>query len=400
MMNPGDWERNALGYTTVEMLLDDVSKQMEQSNLTRYFRSSGSQKAGGSMRIAKPNSTSNSPRGSTGLGRRRTVMTDGAYRRRLAMIDQNVMAAGGFVSSDGLQTSTPTARPVSWHPASHMAQQQYESTYHVEVPNITNPYQMFDLPPTPAVYSGYTSPSSTFSPLSAPFNGYEQPQYPFLEPPTSSHTGQNYPGQEQSAQNYLVSSNENVDSSTYSHLDWNNFAVNGFDRPTTSPPTPENFLPIQHPDPSFPTEESIPYHPLSDDEPEGEELIGMGLYDSPEVAKTPSSDPHLDNYRSTMISQLWGSPHRLPEPTGKGLKLEETWSPPASDDGDDEDDDERDGEGEDDDEPEEMVKHSTTQTTQTIAVSISKPDALAAQKFQSFTGNDVPTQPYDRNRWL
>jgi hypothetical protein len=47
-----------------------------------------------------------------------------------------------------------------------------------------------------------------------------------------------------------------------------------------------------------------------------------------------------------------------------------------------------------------MVKHSTTQTTQTIAVPISKPDALAAQKFQSFTGNDVPTQPYHRNRWL
>jgi hypothetical protein len=273
-----------------------------------------------------------------------------------------------------------------------MAQPQYQPTYHVGAPNVTNPYQMFDAPPTPAVYSGYTSPSSTFSPLSAPFNGYEQPQYSFLEPPTSSHTDQNYPVQhlqdsERSPQNLAVYSNANVDSSTYSQFDWNNFAVNGFERPTSSPPTPENFLPIQHPDPSFPTEESIPYHPLSDDEPEGEELIGMGLYDSPEVAKTPSSDPHLDNYRSLMISQFLGSGYRRPEPVGKGLKLEETWEPPASDDEEDEDDDE----------PEEMVKHSTTQS---IAVSISKPDALAEQKFQSFTGHHAPAQPYDGNRWL
>jgi hypothetical protein len=95
-MNSGNWEGHTLGYTTVEMLLDDVSKQMASSNLSRYSRGSAGQKTGGSMRIVKPNSASNSPRGSAGLGRRRTVMTDGAYRRRLAMIDQNV-ASGGMI---------------------------------------------------------------------------------------------------------------------------------------------------------------------------------------------------------------------------------------------------------------------------------------------------------------
>lgn len=123
----------------------------------------------------------------------------------------------------------------------------------------------------------------------------------------------------------------------YSHFDWSNFATNGFEDSSTTPPTPENFLPIQHPEPTFPAEDAIPYHPL-DDSDEGEELIGMGLYDAPEI-KSPPSDPYLDNYRASMLSQHLGTPYRRPEPAGKGLKLEEGWKPPGSEDGEDSDDD-------------------------------------------------------------
>ena len=164
----------------------------------------------------------------------------------------------------------------------------------------------------------------------------------------------------------------------YSHFDWNSFAVNGFDNSSTAPPTPENFLPIQHPEPTFPAEESIPYHPLSDSD-DGEELIGMGLYDTPEPAKTLSSDPQLDNYRSLMMSHLLGVGRRV-EPTGKGLKLEETWNPPPSDD-EEEDDDEQDGEGESDEE------YSAEQST-SIPTSTNEP------------ANAVQTQSYDRSGWL
>merc|ERR1712093_202691 len=134
---------------------------------------------GGSMRIAKPSSASNSPRGSVGLGRRRTVMSDGAYRRRLAMLEQqNATSHGGLMSNDGLQIPSRSTRPVSWHPASHLTpQQQYQSTYSVPQHD-ANQFQMFDVPANQAVYSGYASSSSTFSPLSMPFNGYEQPQIP------------------------------------------------------------------------------------------------------------------------------------------------------------------------------------------------------------------------------
>lgn len=120
----------------------------------------------------------------------------------------------------------------------------------------------------------------------------------------------------------------------YSHIDWSNFDTNGFDA-TTAPPTPEDFIPIQHPDPTFSSDEAIPYHPLDDSDSAGEELIGMGLYDTPE--KPLSSDPHLDSYRAFMVTQILGPTFRKQEPTGKGLKLEETWNPPASDDGEEDD---------------------------------------------------------------
>ncbi|KAG4428125.1 hypothetical protein IFR05_016391 [Cadophora sp. M221] len=385
MLNAGTWEGNPVGYTTVEMLLDDVSKQMASSNLTRYSRASNGQKAGGSMRIVKPSSASNSPRGSVGLGRRRTVMSDGAYRRRLAMLEQqNAMASGGFVSNDGLQVPSRSTRPVSWHPASHLVpQQQHQSTYQIPQHDASQ-FQMFDLPANHTVYSGYASPSSTFSPLSMPFNGYEQPQYVYQDQ-TPIHSNSAYPThqqqhqqfQEQPSHNFVPQSSGNTDPTMYSHFDWNNFTTNGFENCSTAPPTPDNFLPIQHPEPSFPAEDSIPYHPLSEPDSDGEELIGMGLYDTPEVTKTPSSNPELDNYRALMMSGFLGTGYGKVESTGKGLKLEETWNPPPSDDEDDEDDDEQDGEGEDDDEP--------PAKEQPVVVAVPQQHAIQTQ--MDFTGH-------------
>jgi hypothetical protein len=52
-----------------------------------------------------------------------------------------------------------------------------------------------------------------------------------------------------------------------------------------------------------------------------------------------------------MMSQLLGTPYRkqeAPSATGKGLKLEETWNPPPSDDGEDDEDDDEDGDNEED----------------------------------------------------
>ena len=95
-----------------------------------------------------------------------------------------------------------------------------------------------------------------------------------------------------------------------------------------APPTPDDIQPVQQPQPLVPAEDSIPYQPLEEpEEEEGEILIGMGLYDAPDKTDT---DPELDNYR-TSASHLLGTTYRR----GQGLKLEEAWEPPASDDEDD-----------------------------------------------------------------
>lgn len=109
----------------------------------------------------------------------------------------------------------------------------------------------------------------------------------------------------------------------------------------------------------------------------------MGLYDTPEPTKTLSSDPQLDNYRTLMMSHLLGAGRRV-EPTGKGLKLEETWNPPPSDD-EEEDDDEQDGEGESDDE------ETTEQTTSIVITTKESTNTVQAS---------VVTQNVDRSGWL
>jgi hypothetical protein len=350
-MNTSTWNPEAMGYSTVETLLDEVSRNMAASNLSRYSRGLGGhahghgQRMSGSSRVVKSGSTNNSPRNSVGLGRR---MTDGAHRKRLTMMDQNTLDSSTFTSNDGIHRPMQ-ARPVSWHPTSYYPQQphqpfQMDATYH-----------SFDLPPTPIVYSSYASPVSGYAPLSVPYGGYEQP---IQSRPHTYHPTQHEWNPDIRIAHPLYPDNTlettNIDSAMYTHFDWNNFATNGFDDPT-APPTPDNLLPIQHSEPSFPPEEAIPYQTLDDSDDTGEELIGMGLYDNtPDAGKTFHPDPHLDNYPSLMMPQLLGTPFRRQEPVGKGLKLEETWDPPTSDNEEDEDEDEDnsedDGEGEDDDE--------------------------------------------------
>lgn len=353
-----------LGYQTVETLLDDVSRQMASSNATKYSRgASGQRGSGGSMRIVKPSSTNNSPRGSIGLGRRRTVMTD---RRRIAMADPN-MSTTGFISNDGLQIPTRSNRPVSWHPTSQMVPQlPFYEAYTVPTMQTQQDLHLFDLPPTPAVYSGYGSPDSTFSPLSMPYTGYEQ-NYPYADSAVPFQSNQGYASNHLAAQSimpYSSTQSNNAESGMHTHFDWNNIATNGFES-STAPPTPEFFLPIQDPENTLPADDAIPYHSLSDSEPEGEILQGLGLYDTPEIVKPYPSAPHFDNYRALVMSQFLGSAYSgrksEHEPTGKGLKLEETWNPPPSDDEDDEGGD-QDGEGEDDDEP--IVHDSKDDSTQ------------------------------------
>lgn len=359
-------------YGRVEILLDDVAKQMASSNLSRYSRGSSGFKTGGSLRA-------NSPRSSIGVGRRKTVIADAGYRQRLGLHERNPSLSGqGSNVQNSHRKQNRAQRPVSWHPSSaHLTPQPTAYPSYTFAGNeAVEEFPVFDMAPAPPVYSGYTSPASAFSPQCLPYSQPEQPfHYPeaVSMPSNPAYDMYQTSGLFDQTTTLLPPSTNDMDPTMYSHMDWN-FPTNTFET-STAPPTPQNLLPVQHPEPAFPPEESIPYQPLEDEDDSGEELIGMGLYDTPDAGKA-LPDPQLDNYRAMMMSQLLGPAYQRPEPKGKGLKLEETWSPPP-DNGDDDDDDadaeggdedaDQDGEAEDDDEEPQQASVTEKMNTQTSA---------------------------------
>ncbi|KAI9743170.1 MAG: hypothetical protein M1818_003465 [Claussenomyces sp. TS43310] len=390
------YQTDAVVYETVESLLEDVTAQMAPPNHTsRPSRGSGP-RTGGSIRVVKPNSINSSPRASMTLNRRRTIMGDGPCKRR-PFIGGPTLSAGDTYAGRPLPTQS---RPVSWHPSSYVPQHVPALLDYSEPRvEVNNGFGAYGLPPTPAVHSDYASPASTFSPLSQPFIDYDQP-YPYTDessffPPHAQYQPSTL-SQQTDSHDYSQSM---VGPSMYTQVDWNSFVLNGFNC-DTSPPTPDNLLPVQHPDRSFQTEDTIPYHSLEDPESSGEELVGMGLYDTPE--KVPPPDPILDNYCALMMQQLRGMDYKRSEPTGKGLKLEEAWVPTASDDGED------DGEAEEDDDVEGSSAADDTIDTFPCVTAVSN-DSVACSDhhitgaenvFPSVAQGHVYGLDYCQNGWL
>lgn len=325
-------------YSTVDSLLDDVSQQMVQmSNLSRRSsRASIGQRPASSMphpmRITKPSSANNSPQRPLAAARRRSVMNDGLNYRR--PIQQSEVSNG---CNEGFQNTARSSRPLSWHPSSQLASQT--NTYGT-LPYLATTVDTGCLPYSPSVYSGYNSPALSLSPYS---DGYSNPyqsanmsagfyQTSFENPTPSCVPTPTYPtsfAQPQYPNQMCVSRGDSFDSSIYSHFDWNNYSHNNFNTATT-PPTPEALLPIQTLHHAVPVQQGpLSCHPFEEVEDDGEVLVALGLYDAPE--KSPVSDGYLNNFQRTVASHLFESVPRK-ESMGKGLKLEETWNPPANGD--------------------------------------------------------------------
>ncbi|KAI0120098.1 hypothetical protein GGR51DRAFT_10405 [Nemania sp. FL0031] len=327
-------------YTT-HPILDDFSAQRTAltDSSRRISRHPNGQRMPGAMRVVKPSSASNSPQ--TMMARRKTLMNDGGIAlRRQQALDQAILQQ--------LQDTPPyythhqeqarqSSRPVSWHPSSQFLDAQQ---MHMQIPQVD--YDQFtwampppyyakecftgyqNLPPTPAVYSGNTSPVSGFSPLLLPYGPAAQssalPAYiadPYVPAPQFMPHCYKPLGSPGAAQPSPVYTNPAA------------FFPGALPRDVlqscTTPPTPDECQRAYTQ--SVPSEESIPYQPLEEpgnEEEEGEILVGMGLYDLPSKADT---DPELDHYHTT-TSQLLNTTYR----SGKGWKLEEAWEPPASDD--------------------------------------------------------------------
>jgi len=377
------------GYAA-DTTLDELSRQLAAANNSRRLsRSSGSQRLGNAMRIAKPGSANNSPRSQILQSRRRTLIGEGHQRPHWQPADATYLPTPMFeLNCEPLyEPEKKPARPVSWHhPSSVQVSHAMSGTFpaYSEADYLVS-YQQF--PPTPTAYSAYNSPASTFSPLSLPYSNINtqqyyspsgrslhaqpQPQLHQLQLQQQQQQQQQQPQQQQmptyqptQSPSYSSSAGATSSSSLSSvspsellylpaprlsttvggAIDWVTFAAQGFDR-YAAPPTPEDFgaylQPLQKletapPPKPAPEEETMPYQPLDDDESEGEILYGMGLYDAPE------RDSTADFHRSAVFTLLGSSSHQ--ERPGKGLKLEDEWEPPASDDEEDEEEDDAEGE--------------------------------------------------------
>ncbi|KAI0490687.1 hypothetical protein F4859DRAFT_16981 [Xylaria cf. heliscus] len=339
-----------LTYTTHPILDDSFRQQQAFPDLPRRASRPSA------MRVVKPSSANNSPQ--TMMARRRTMMNDNQARRRQQALDQALQQQ---IQNTSYYTTTHqdqvkrNSRPVSWHPSSHLPDTQQ---MHMQIPQVDfsqfatampAPYHAKEcftgyqnLPPTPAAYSGHTSPVSGFSPLLLPYGPTSQ------STAMPAYISESWIPTAQVASN-CFNQNSNTDTvepfpaySNQASFDWHTYSPQEL-QACTAPPTPDECLGLQQLQ-AVQSEESIPFQPLEEpenEEEEGEILVGMGLYDLPSKADT---DPELDHYRMT-TSQLLDTTYR----SGKGWKLEEAWEPPATDD----EDGEEDADGEDpEDEPE------------------------------------------------
>jgi hypothetical protein len=283
------------------------------------------------------------------------------------------------------------ARPLSWHPSSQYAQQtpfpepECNTNLVIDMPSSIDAEMLAawqQMPPTPSVYSGYTSPTEHFSPLSLPYSNFASRQMcsPVSQPLSMPHQQQ----QQQQGPTYppaLCSDYPSAGAvSEFSYLPppqtanvsfaWETCPVNtAMLSQQTAPPTPEDFAYRQVPNQAAgeagaaalqqlqqqpsqqPMKQSTSiisrqsFEPLirsddNDEESEGEILYGMGLYDEPDHGRASSL------HSSVVLCLLGGAKEEPDSGKGLGLKLEDAWEPPASDDEEDgEDDGEDDGEG-------------------------------------------------------
>ncbi|ORY71690.1 uncharacterized protein BCR38DRAFT_17979 [Pseudomassariella vexata] len=313
-------------------LLDEYSKQIALSDSARRM---SHYRPANAMRVVKPSSANNSPQA---VAMRKTTVNDNSLaRRRQQVLDHALFQHMQETTSyaDFQDPVTRSSRPVSWHPSSQFQQPQIsmpQQLPHLDLSQYIPPtpafypeadmystYQQF--PPTPAAFSGYTSPLASYSPLSLPYAASSHQQLPPQYVTVDAWCAQpQYTPTPYSTQGSPIGTEPFPSYTGQPGFDWDSFSSHGFDHGScTAPSTPDNYQSIPQSEPTVPSEESITYQPLEEPEEEGEILFGMGLYDTPDKTET---DPELDHYRTT-TSHLLGSTYRR----GAGLKLEEAWEP-------------------------------------------------------------------------
>ncbi|KAF2762793.1 hypothetical protein EJ05DRAFT_15580 [Pseudovirgaria hyperparasitica] len=260
----------------------------------RVSRSSNSQ-VGSSQyrhtsRVAKPRSDHNSPQASS---RRRT--TTPSSKRYTTLDDHFNMMFGYTNDEEVIHDLQPghSHRPVSWHPGSSRNVLQS----HMSPTDGWTPQRR---PREHSESSHPQSPFATFIPHQSNFHSNSNTTAAVSY--ANSPSWCDVPSEVDSSHRLSSHSTSNGQPDSWSVPDW--VRMTQVQSTTVSP----DILPIQAPMEEIETDDE---EDEEKDEADGRELVGMGLYDPPE------------GYHSWFASGT--------EPTGKGLKLEETWEPPSED---------------------------------------------------------------------
>ncbi|KAI9760873.1 MAG: rRNA-processing protein las1 [Chaenotheca gracillima] len=338
--------------------MEEVSRQTATPNLSRHSsgRSSTVSSAvsrtkslGRPMRVVKPTSAGSSPLGqgtrhmTTHNQIRPPPQDENSLRRRYATMTN---------SSRNAMSRPRSNRPTSWHPSSRFhgalpSQGQNDLFQHRATMfaatshpyNVPWPYENSS-PPEPSwqLRSQDISPSFSTSPCPTPYEPYQTnvsepyqldiPQYLISDSALWPETVTQAPLDPEEGYYAPDALASELESAFMTQSIWPQ-PPTSMCLPDSQSSTTDAFLPIQHPD--FTSDPNITQSTWRSVQKEnnGKELVGMGLYDDLEQQST--SDLHLAQYRSQMLSNLCG--HNAPKsiPAGKGLKLEETWSPPSED---------------------------------------------------------------------
>lgn len=319
----------------LDAMIQDVSNNMASAQLLRRLsansNSTTTSSKKGSMRIVKGNSGGTSPHN---IQRRRTTASHTAKANH-SMAQDNVYHRQGTKVDykHRTQGTTPIVRPVSWHPSSREFETYTENTPASEpilrytiagiqgLAVTNNPTPEGVLPS--AAHHGYVmnGSSTIYGQSNLGMDGcgiYDGDIYP-------SYPSYNLSDQIQYPNVPLPYPYGSYASEDFQQPDWSQLSS---DFTTFIPPQTPDFLPIQYP---LETSDAASFnHPPQINKKRSKELVGMGLYDSPD-RDTLSK---LEYNHASDLTPDRGS-------TGKGLKLEETWQPPkdlddVEDDGEEE----------------------------------------------------------------
>ncbi|KAL4816967.1 hypothetical protein BDW67DRAFT_161212 [Aspergillus spinulosporus] len=271
-----------------------------------------------SGRISKPRSAGNSPSAS----RRRTTTVHSSPMYRQPTHEQQIELNAALLAA----INRRRARPMSWHPVLNQPEYGTAAPFYP-----TNSLDSYSLPVTQVTQPSQTMTGTFDEALLQPFlaTNMQQdlafpqlPQEPYLQVNQPQVDGTFWDGSDMGTSSFAQPLNEWPLDMTSVNQDLPSMGAPASNYGSVSSPGPAtpDFLPIQQ------FGDDVESTPALETPESGDELVGMGLYSEP--------DPSTDGL-------VYGM-------NGKGLKLEETFTPSAEKDDEEEEEDQQEQDGESD----------------------------------------------------